>query len=176
MQEITPESGHQATYDMVAKYMQDTADRTDGNNYDLLHLFQLERENEAVRHQPFATVDNRMLLWHGSKISNMVGILKQGLRIKPAQAYESGSMFGSGLYFADTFLKSSGYCNDYTSVDAQPYSVLMLCEVSLGKTLDLWETKFMEQSEEGYLSTKGMGQYGPDPTYQKYDKNGVRIT
>jgi Poly(ADP-ribose) polymerase catalytic domain len=85
-------------------------------------------------------------------------------------------MFGSGLYFADTFLKSSGYCNDYTSVDAQPYSLLMLCEVALGKTFDLWESKFIERSEEDYLSTKGMGKYGPDPTFHKYNKNGVRKT
>jgi hypothetical protein len=85
-------------------------------------------------------------------------------------------MFGSGLYFADTFLKSSGYCNDYTSVDAQPYSLVMLCEVALGKTFDLWQPKFIERSEEDYLSTKGMGKYGPNPDYHKYDKNGVRIT
>jgi Poly(ADP-ribose) polymerase, regulatory domain/Poly(ADP-ribose) polymerase catalytic domain/WGR domain len=98
MQELTPENGHQVTYDMVAKYMQDTGAGPTGDNYDLLHLFQLERESEAVRYQPFAAIDNRMLLWHGSKISNLIGILKQGLRIKPAQAYESVSVFGTAFF------------------------------------------------------------------------------
>jgi poly [ADP-ribose] polymerase len=74
---------------MVAKYMQGTGGGPTGENYDLLHLFSLEREGEASRFKPFATNENRMLLWHGSKISNFIGILKQGLRIKPAQANES---------------------------------------------------------------------------------------
>jgi poly [ADP-ribose] polymerase len=103
MQELTPENGHQATYDMVAKYMQDTGAGPTGDNYDLLHLFQLERENESARYQPFTATDNRMLLWHGSKISNLIGILKQGLRIKPAQANESVSISSISLYMCNSY-------------------------------------------------------------------------
>lgn len=103
MQELTPENGHQASYDMVAKYMQDTGAGPSGENYDLLHLFQLERENESARFQPFTAVDNRMLLWHGSKISNLIGILKQGLRIKPAQANESVSIFSISIFMRDSY-------------------------------------------------------------------------
>jgi hypothetical protein len=84
-------------------------------------------------------------------------------------------MFGSGLYFADMFSKSAGYCNDYTAVDAQPYSLLLLCEVALGQTYDLETAKYMERAEENYLSTKGVGRYGPDPKMQLHDKQGVGI-
>lgn len=28
-------------------------------------------------------IDNKMLLWHGSRLTNFVGILSQGLRIAP---------------------------------------------------------------------------------------------
>lgn len=82
-------------------------------------------------------------------------------------------MFGSGLYFADMFSKSSGYCNDYTSVDAQPYSLMLLCEVALGKTYDLVNAKDMDRNEEDHLSTKGLGQQGPDPKMFIKDHHGV---
>ena len=37
---------------------------------------------------------NKMLLWHGSRLSNMVGILSEGLRIAPKSAPSTGFMFG----------------------------------------------------------------------------------
>jgi len=46
-------------------------------------------------------------LWHGSRITNFVGILSQGLRIAPPEAPASGYAFGKGLYFADMFEKSA---------------------------------------------------------------------
>ncbi|KAM3589297.1 hypothetical protein VKS41_000165 [Umbelopsis sp. WA50703] len=175
IQELSPETGHEELHNAISKYMQETGAGPSGEHYDLLHLFSVDRKGEAARYQPFATNENRMLLWHGSKISNFIGILKQGLRIKPGQAYETGSMFGSGLYFADMFSKSSGYCNDYTSVDAQPYSLMLLCEVALGKTYDLVSAKDMDRNEEDYLSTKGLGQQGPNPKMFIKDKHGVTI-
>ncbi|KAG2186273.1 hypothetical protein INT43_002711 [Umbelopsis isabellina] len=175
IQELSPKSGHEELYNAISKYMQETGAGPSGEHYDLLHLFSVDRKGEAASYEPFATNENRMLLWHGSKISNFIGILKQGLRIKPGQAYETGSMFGSGLYFADMFSKSSGYCNDYSSVDAQPYSLMLLCEVALGKTYDLVNAKDMDRNEEDHLSTKGLGQQGPDPKMFIKDQRGVKI-
>ena len=43
----------------------------------------------------------RLLLWHGSRSTNFVGILSQGLRIAPPEAPVNGYMFGKGVYFAD---------------------------------------------------------------------------
>lgn len=37
-------------------------------------------------------------------------------------------MFGKGIYFADAFAKSAGYCRSY---GGQP-ACLLLCEVALG--------------------------------------------
>jgi hypothetical protein len=56
---------------------------------------------------------NHFLLFHGSKLFNYLGILSQGLRIAPPEAPCSGYMFGKGVYFADLFTKSYGYCQDY---------------------------------------------------------------
>ncbi len=40
----------------------------------------------------FVVVDARMLLWHGSRLSNWVGILSQGLRVAPPEAPVTGYM------------------------------------------------------------------------------------
>ena len=44
-----------------------------------------------------------MLLWHGSKIVNFMGLLKGGLKIAPLESAHNGAMFGKGIYLADTF-------------------------------------------------------------------------
>ena len=61
-------------------------------------------------YRPFKDTRPRKLLWHGSRLCNYVSILNQGLRIAPPEAPTSGCMFGKGLYFADVFAKSAGYC------------------------------------------------------------------
>jgi hypothetical protein len=38
----------------------------------------------------------RMLLWHGSRLTNWVGILSTGLRIAPPEAPKTGYRFGKG--------------------------------------------------------------------------------
>lgn len=42
-------------------------------------------------------VDRIQLLWHGSRLSNIVGILSQGLRIAPPEAPVNGYNFGKGV-------------------------------------------------------------------------------
>lgn len=50
-----------------------------------------------------------MLLWHGSRNENWVGIMKEGLKVRPSNAIITGAMFGNGLYFANRAQKSLGY-------------------------------------------------------------------
>lgn len=40
------------------------------------------------------SVSTRTLLWHGSRLSNWVGILSQGLRVAPPEAPVTGYMVG----------------------------------------------------------------------------------
>lgn len=47
-------------------------------------------------------------LFHGSRTENWFSIIKKGLVLHP-KAVRSGSMFGSGLYFANKAKKSAGY-------------------------------------------------------------------
>ena len=50
-----------------------------------------------------------MLLWHGSRNENWLGILQKGLMVRPANAIITGAMFGNGIYFANRSQKSLGY-------------------------------------------------------------------
>lgn len=69
-----------------------------------------------------------MLLWHGSRIANFVGILSQGLRIAPPEAPVSGYLFGKGIYLADLAEKSIHYCRSHGSAKA----LILLIEGAIG--------------------------------------------
>ena len=75
---------------MVQKYMLTTSKKTE---YEISHLFSLTREGEDARFEKHANNKNRKLLWHGSQANNFLGILKQGLRTKPAIAQQTVSLF-----------------------------------------------------------------------------------
>lgn len=43
-----------------------------------MQIFKIKREKEDRRYKPFKKLHNRKLLWHGSRLTNYVGILSQG--------------------------------------------------------------------------------------------------
>ena len=57
-------------------------------------------------------VDNKWLLWHGTKTVNLLGILKDGLLVDAPYTEITGRAYGSGIYLADTFGKSINYSSD----------------------------------------------------------------
>ena len=86
------------TYALVSQYLQNThAETHRAYDLELLDVFELEREGEAGRFSAHQKDPNRMLLWHGSRTTNFVGILSQGLRIAPPEAPSTGFMFGKGM-------------------------------------------------------------------------------
>lgn len=106
------------------------------------NIFAIERRDERENISKWDKHGNKMLLWHGTKAENMVGILQTGFRISPPESSQTGTLFGNGLYFADTFSKcynythSFGYYN-YNRRNRQnakkPKKYVLLCEVALGK-------------------------------------------
>jgi len=109
----------------------------------------------------FKDKGNRMLLFHGSRVSNYAGILSQGLRIAPPEAPVTGYMFGKGCYFADMSSKSANYCFPSAS---QPEGLLLLCEVSLGKQNELLNADIdADKLPKGKHSVKGVGKTSPMP-------------
>eukprot|EP01087_Luapelamoeba_hula_P009311 TRINITY_DN2401_c0_g2_i2.p1 TRINITY_DN2401_c0_g2~~TRINITY_DN2401_c0_g2_i2.p1 ORF type:complete len:1324 (+),score=258.43 TRINITY_DN2401_c0_g2_i2:192-4163(+) len=169
---------------------------SDSDEYKLLHkyaaassgstgckierIFRLDRPEEApgfeakTREIPH----NHKLLWHGSQLANYMGIFKQGLRIAPPEAPASGYMFGKGIYHADAFVKSLGYCRlgSYSSTSrSKPRGFMLLNEVALGRVYPLRESKFITALDAGYHATHGQGRNGPEPTQDVVFPNGMIV-
>lgn len=87
-------------------------------------------EDEWSKDCPKEARKDRMLLWHGSRLTNWCGILSSGLRIAPPEAPVTGYMFGKGLYFADSFSKSANYC---FATQKNNRGLMLLCEVRSAK-------------------------------------------
>ena len=60
---------------------------------------------QGDRFSQHSAMENRKLLWHGTKVAVVAAILKSGLRIMP----HSGGRVGKGIYFASENSKSAGY-------------------------------------------------------------------
>lgn len=125
---ITPLDKKSDTYKLLLDYVENTHAETH-RGYKLIveQIFELSKDVENARFRK--DIDNKQLLWHGSRLTNFVGILSQGLRIAPPEAPVTGYMFGKGVYFADMVTKSANYC--FTSRENNT-GLMLLCEVALG--------------------------------------------
>jgi poly [ADP-ribose] polymerase len=160
--EMQPLDQKSAEFQMIKKYVKQTHGSTH-NNYDLevLEVFALDRQGEKARYQPFNSDKNRQLLFHGSRLTNFMGIISQGLRIAPPEAPVTGYMFGKGVYFADCVSKSANYC--FTTAQNN-IGCMLLCDVALGEMNELTQSDYYaDKLPKGKLSTKGLGQHAPDP-------------
>ncbi|KAJ4805650.1 Poly [ADP-ribose] polymerase [Rhynchospora pubera] len=147
-------------YKLIENYLLNTHAPTHKDwSLELEEVFALEREGETDRYASYRDkLQNKMLLWHGSRLTNFVGILSQGLRIAPPEAPATGYMFGKGIYFADLVSKSAQYC----FVDRKdPVGLMLLSEVALGDMYQLRGAKYMDRPPKGKHSTKGLGKTVP---------------
>lgn len=117
-------------FEVISEYVKNTHAETHSNyELEIEDVFTVKRQGEEKRYKPFRKLKNRKLLWHGSRTTNLAGILSQGLRIAPPEAPVTGYMFGKGIYFADMVSKSANYC---CTTPNNNTGVLLLCEVALG--------------------------------------------
>ena len=83
-----------------------------------------------------AEIGNVKLHWHGTRASNLLSILKQGLIIPPASATQcTGRMFGNGIYGSEQSTKALNYATNYwnQSGDGNQRVYMLLCEFAMGK-------------------------------------------
>eukprot|EP00668_Euglena_longa_P029323 GGOE01036669.1.p1 GENE.GGOE01036669.1~~GGOE01036669.1.p1 ORF type:complete len:715 (+),score=259.95 GGOE01036669.1:85-2145(+) len=157
--QMRPLDKESATWNLIRQYLQNTHGKTHtAYTLEVVDILEVAREGEEERYQ--ASIGNRMLLWHGSRLPNFMGILSQGLRIAPPEAPATGYMFGKGVYFADMVTKSANYChaNKKDSV-----ALMLLADVALGTPYPLKGAKYMDKAPAGFQSTFGQGAMMPDP-------------
>lgn len=79
-------------------------------------------------------IGNIQELWHGTSVSNLLNILRSGLKIQPpSTAKISGALFSSGLYFASASTKSLNYSYGYWSGKRESSVFLFLADVAIGR-------------------------------------------
>lgn len=139
----------------IAKSVKHTHGATHDNyKLEVEEIYQLDKDQNAY------DCGKHHLLWHGSRLTNFVGILSSGLRIAPPEAPVTGYMFGKGIYFADMISKSANYC--CSSYD-NPKGCILLCDVSLGECNEKFEADYYaNELPEGKSSTKGCGKFVPE--------------
>lgn len=170
---ISPLPHDSSDYQLIKKYLETTHAPTHKEwTLELEDAYAIDREGEYDAYFPHkGKLRNRMLLWHGSRVTNFVGILSQGLRIAPPEAPATGYMFGKGLYFADLVSKSAQYCYTHKK---NPMGLMLLSEVALGDVHELKSAKYMEKPPNGKHSTKGVGKTKPLET--EYERWGDDVS
>ncbi|KAG0355708.1 hypothetical protein BG005_005356 [Podila minutissima] len=178
LNKLEPMDKNSDRFKLIEQYTKNTHGATH-SSYDLVidEVFDLDRQGEEERYKDsgFDKLHNRRLLWHGSRLTNYVGILSQGLRIAPPEAPSTGYMFDKGAYFADCVSKSANYCftnqNDNTGL-------MLLCEVSLGDMFELQNADYNAKNNSVNAkkhSTKGCGRTFPDEAQDVIIENDLRV-
>lgn len=83
-----------------------------------------------------AKIHNIQMLWHGTRVFNVLSILKNGLIIPPTRGgtYQiAGRMFGNGIYTAKNSGKSLNYSYGYWDSGPKDNNCFMfLCDIAMG--------------------------------------------
>jgi len=109
-------------------------------------------------------MDNIWELWHGTRSSNLLSILKGGLIIPPASSsHVTGRMFGGGIYASDQSTKALNYAFGAWDNNRKDNNCFMfLLDMAMGNyhVPKRWGSHFPVQ--------------GSDSTFAKANKSGVR--
>lgn len=102
-------------------------------------------------------------LWHGTKASNLLSIMRQGLVIPSSSAIHcTGRMYGDGVYFSSISTKALNYATNYWGGGGDTSRTFMfLADVAMGKC---------------HIAGSGWGRYpisGTDSTWAKGGQSGV---
>lgn len=81
---LQPLDKNAAEFDIITKYVKNTHAQTHDLSLEIIDIIKVDRRGESERFR--ADIGNVQLLWHGSPLSNYIGILSQGLRIAPPEA------------------------------------------------------------------------------------------
>lgn len=178
LNKLEPMDKSSERFKLIQQYVKNTHGASHSSyGLEIDEVFDLERQGEQERFDDsgFSELHNRRLLWHGSRLTNYVGILSQGLRIAPPEAPVTGYMFDKGAYFADCVSKSANYC--FTSPGSNT-GLMLLCEVALGDMYEIEQSDYNAKANSEKAkkhSTKGLGLNYPDEMQDVIIDNDLRV-
>lgn len=153
-----------ATRDMLCRYVENTHGHSHGYALEVRNVYAATKERSASDDELFNKLPNHVLLFHGSRMPNFVGILTEGLRIPQATQVANGSVLGVGIYFANCVTKSFNYCGTYGIGDT---GVMLVCEVALGNTQVVTHATFDYKPPSQFDSRTALGKNAPDDSVSK---------
>ena len=129
------------------------------NNLSVQTVYKIEIKNmkQAFDKYGFKLSDIRQL-WHGTKASNLLSIMKQGLIIPPTgSGHVTGRMYGNGVYFSSISTKALNYATNFWGGGGNADRTFMfLSDVAMGKYY-IAKTAWSNYPVSGYNSTWAKG-------------------
>jgi len=174
--EITPLERYRSEYALIEEMVKQTQSKDFKFQIEIDSVYEVSRHGELERFSKFKKLPHHRLLWHGSRVSNYIGILSQGLRIAPPEAPVTGYFLGKGIYLGDMVSVSSQYCR---ATKEKPYGILLVCEAALGRTYQIAHGKSISKEdidEAGFHSVKCWGTKGPNSGYDTQTNEGVFVS
>lgn len=149
-------------WEWVKKYYNSTKGKHyDVSTYDVVRVYTLciQDMHDAFENKG-RPIGNIMRLWHGTKASNMLSILKAGMIVPRSggSIAVTGRMFGDGLYFSDQSTKSIRYATGAWGGGGggSDRKFMFLVDVAMGK-MYVPRTSFSGGCKAGYNSTFAKG-------------------
>lgn len=149
--------------DTLQTYIKSTCAAGHHYQLDLLSIHRVLREDERYRDRKnyFLNMPNHMLLFHGSRMSNYLSILTEGIRIPRENQVLNGSVLGLGAYFADSVSKSYNYCR---ALETNNIGYVLVCEVALGdRPQTVTQATCDRRPPSDYTSRIAQGFHTPNP-------------
>jgi hypothetical protein len=123
----------------------------------VVNVYRIKRPSETDDFTPL--IGNQKLLFHGSRASNMVGILSRGL-LEPKRIIARGGArtnfgwLGAGIYFGDASCTTVKYAHAAQSTGTR---FMLVANVALGKVAQYTKiTADLEDSPPGFNSVHGV--------------------
>lgn len=161
---IAPVDPKSQIYVELLKYAENTHCQTHTCKLEITHIYEIKKIGDDIYDNRIKKNSNKMLLFHGSNMSNWCSILKNGLLLDPSKlgVKITGKMFGYGIYWTNAITKAYNYCGNDTGDKS---IVLGIGEVELGKPLEQFSANYYLSQEYldnlGRHSTWGKGQSSP---------------
>ncbi|KAN0049844.1 hypothetical protein ACTA71_002939 [Dictyostelium dimigraforme] len=161
--DIKPLEKDSRLFQNIKEFALSTVDPNLGFTVDILDIFKVDRtgvDDEQLFTQQWAEsiYNNRMLLFHGSRIQSWCTILPNGLKIASPLSPKSGYRLGKGVYLADCISVSCLYTG---ATKENSTAIVAICDVALGNSAALYHDTYMEEAQLGYQSTKAFGKRQP---------------
>ena len=168
--EVIPVQPNSTEWGQVMTYITNTHAPTHRYRLNMVNLFKVNKPGQDTMDtgNVFTTTKNHKLLFHGSRMTNFVGILSEGLRLPRPDQVANGAMLSAGIYMADSISKSY----NYTFADeTNRKGFVIIAEVALGEVENVYQATPGRLPAQ-YQSRSGRGKSTPDPLgTQKWSVN-----